>query len=109
MESLRDWLAHEPALRGHVTLGRTPVREGEMGAEVFLAIAVAAPPIIRALSQAVTAWLAQCRSETTIELTGPDGTRASVTNKGPTPPEQLLAQIRAALEPSASSGSSLEE
>jgi Effector Associated Constant Component 1 len=96
-ESLWDWLEHEPALRGHLTINRSPV-EGQMGGPFILEIALAAPVVIKTLSQTLQVWLVQRRSDTTIKLKGPDGTQISVSNKGPAPPDQLLSEIRTVLE-----------
>ena len=96
-ESLWDWLEHEPELRGHLTVNRSTV-EGKLGGPLVLEIALVTPVVIKTLSQALQVWLIQRRSDTTIKLTGPDGTQVSVSNKGPTGPEQLLAEIRTVLE-----------
>jgi len=96
--SLRDWLAHEPELRGYTRFDRAAPRDGEMGAPLVLAIVVATAPIARAVERALTVWLASRHSETKIELTAVDGNRVSVTNAGRTRPEQLLAQIEAHLQ-----------
>lgn len=96
--SLQDWLTREPLLRGQVSISRAPIAEGQMGGAVVLAVAAASPAVIRALSNALTNWMAQRRSETTIELKGPDGKVVSVTNKGPSRPEDLLQQINSVLD-----------
>lgn len=69
-----------------------------MGGPLVLEIALATPMVVRALSQALQVWLVQRRSDTTIKLTGSDGMQVSVSNKGPTRPEQLLVEIRTVLE-----------
>lgn len=91
--SLHDWLARDPHLRGRVSISRAAVAEGEMGGAVVLAVVAASAPLVRALDQALTNWMAQRRSVTKIEIKGPDGTITSVTNDGPTRPEALLQKI----------------
>jgi hypothetical protein len=98
LASLRDWLNDTPELRGHIELKRSAIPAGQMGSSLLLAIALASPAIINALSHALTSWLAQRRSETKLELTKRDGTRVTISNKGPSRPEELLRQISAVVD-----------
>src|SRR5258706_15225144 len=94
VESLRDWLARTQGLRGQVRVGPGRPGVGHMGAPLVVTVLIAAAPIAAAASRAIAAWLTQRRSDTTIELTTASGQHISVTNKGPTRAEDLLASIQ---------------
>jgi hypothetical protein len=101
MESLWDWLRHEPELRGRLRTRSAPTPEEAMGApiELVVILATATVPVASALARSISTWLIQRRSDLTVTVTGPDGRQVSVSSRRVADPEKLL---RAVLDPPAS-------
>jgi Effector Associated Constant Component 1 len=97
-ESLRDWLRHEPELRGRLRTRSVPTPDGAMGApiELVVVLATATIPVASALARSLSTWLVQRRSDLTVTVTGPDGRQISLSSRRIADPEKLL---RAVLEP----------
>jgi len=100
VESLWDWLRHEPELQGRLRIDSADAPEGAMGATTELVVQTAAvmagAGVMTALARSLSVWLVQRRSDLTVKVTGPDGRQVSVSARRVANPEQLL---RAVLEP----------
>lgn len=74
LSSLRDWLAREDQLRGHVATEQPAVAPDEMGALVdVLSVAVGAGGAVTVLANSISVWLTQRHSDVTIEVTSENG------------------------------------
>lgn len=110
VESLWDWLRHEPELRGRLRIDRAASLEGAMGTAtefVVQTVAASGAGVMIALARSLSVWLVQRRSDLTVKVSGPDGRQVSVSAQRISDPEQLL---RAVLEPtlSKSAGEAVE-
>jgi membrane-associated two-gene conflict system component 1 (EACC1) len=80
LESLDDWLRHEPALAGRVRLDRPVPRGGELGslAQAVL-VAIGSGGTVSVLAASLSGWLSQLRqSGVTLKVEGPDGTKVEL-------------------------------
>jgi Effector Associated Constant Component 1 len=108
VESLADWLRHEPSLRGRVTMGTSLLQDGEMGAATELLVALAsgaggaaigtfAGGAISATAKSLSNWLCERghrrRCDVTVEVTRPDGSQVSVTVRQAVGSESLLRTV----------------
>lgn len=99
IDTLWDWLRHEPQLQGRISMGTVPAPDGAMGVPVELVVALVTSASF--LAGALSRWLVererQRRCDVTIKVTGPDGRQVSVSARRVPNSEQVL---RAALETS---------
>ncbi|MEU6063707.1 MULTISPECIES: effector-associated constant component EACC1 [Streptomyces] len=69
LERLREWLLHEPELRGRVRLRRAAPESGHMSGGVLEALVVATGSgVVGVLARSVPIWLRQQRSDVEIEI-----------------------------------------
>lgn len=90
VESLQDWLRHEPELRGHLRQGETPGPVGSMGASTELIVGVVSSGAATALVRSLQVWLAQRRADVKLNVTGPQGRRIVLDAKRVPDAEHLL-------------------
>lgn len=72
VESLWDWLRHEPGLRGRLKAGTPAAPDGTMGSGVEFVVVTSAPALT-ALTRSIPAWLAHQDAAVTVKVTAPDG------------------------------------
>lgn len=106
-ESLREWLQHEPGLRGRVRTVSAPPPEGALGAstELLVALATSGGGAVAVLARSVSNWLIererQRRADVTVTVTRPGGGKVSVSVRRAAEAEQALrTALQAATEPS---------
>lgn len=108
VESLADWLHHEPLLRGRVVRGAGLPRDGEMGTATELLVALVsgagsgaaaalAGDTVTAMAESLSNWLRERKGQrscaVTVEVTRPDGSEVSVTIREAADSEPLLRAV----------------
>ncbi|KJK33264.1 hypothetical protein UK23_46840 [Lentzea aerocolonigenes] len=78
LESLWDWLRHEPELRGRLRAVTPAAPDGAMGSGVELVV-VASAPALDVLARSIPVWLAQRESGATVTIKAPDGRSVTAT------------------------------
>ncbi|GAB2833207.1 effector-associated constant component EACC1 [Lentzea nigeriaca] len=77
LESLWEWLRHEPQPRGRLKAVTPTAPDGTMGSGVELAV-VASAPALDTLARSIPAWLAQRHTGVTVKVTAPDNREVSL-------------------------------
>src|SRR5262249_32365934 len=95
-------LINEPDLHEYLSRTRPAVPPGSMGLDSEIVLAATGASVTGALVRSLTVWLRQLRSDVTIEVTGPDGSKVSFSGKRVRNPKALLDAV---LEGPARSGS----
>jgi Effector Associated Constant Component 1 len=90
VESLQDWLRHEPELRGYLRQGEAPGPAGSMGASTELIVGVVSSGAATALVRSLQVWLAQRRADVKLIVTGPQGRHIVLDAKRVPDAEHLL-------------------
>jgi hypothetical protein len=90
VESLWDWLRHEPELRGQLRQSETPGPVGAMGASTEFIVAVVSSGTATALVRSLQVWLAQRRADVKLNVTGPQGRQVTLDAQRVPDAERLL-------------------
>jgi hypothetical protein len=93
VESLWDWLRHEPDLRGRVRAMAAPAPDGTMGAPLEFVVSALATGTMAVLAKSLSVWLTQRHSDVTVEVTGPDGRHTAISAKRVKDPERMLRMV----------------
>jgi hypothetical protein len=98
LRGLRDWLAHEEALRGRLELRGDAPSPGHMGAALdVLVVALGSGGAGAVLARSVTTWLVQRRVDVKVTVKSPDGGHLEVDVKRAADPERVIAELHTLL------------
>jgi hypothetical protein len=79
LRNLREWLGHEPELRGRITSVQSPVESGALGPVLeALLVAIAPGGVAAALVTGIVAWIRQRHSDLAIYIEYPDGAKINI-------------------------------
>jgi hypothetical protein len=96
--SLSEWLNSQDELRGRVRPHRLPPAPGRMGAAVeLLTVALGSGGTGVVLVRSLCAWLAQRRSEVSVQIRDADGRAVTVTVARARDPESVIRETRSLL------------
>jgi hypothetical protein len=79
LRDLREWLGHEPELRGRVTPVQPTVEPGSLGPVLeALLVAIAPGGVAAALVTGIVAWIRQRHSDLAVHIEYPGGTKINI-------------------------------
>lgn len=98
LRGLRDWLAHEEALRGRLELHGDAPRPGHMGAALdVLVVALGSGGAGAVLARSLATWLIQRRVDIKVTVKSPDGGHLEVDVKRAADPERVITELHTLL------------